>query len=200
MNQKVKRLTYLTIFVALEILFSVVPFLGYIPLGFINATTLHIPVILSSLILGYKEGAFLGFVFGFSSLLKNTFEPNATSFLFSPFFSLGETSGNFLSLVIVFVPRIFLGLWPHFVMGHLKNKYRGLTACFSATFLHTVLVMGLAYLFFAKSYALALGVGADMIVYVILGVVFTSGLAESVIAAIICPLIYRVFEKRRILL
>ena len=38
--------------------------LGYIPLGVINATIIHIPVIIGSLFLGPKKGAFLGFVFG----------------------------------------------------------------------------------------------------------------------------------------
>ena len=199
MNDKVKRMTYLTVFVALEILFSIVPFLGYVPLGFINATTLHLPVILASLILGYKEGMIVGFIFGLSSLLKNTFEPNATSFLFSPFFALGETSGNLLSLVIVFVPRILLGVIPYFIQNHLKNKYRVYLASFLASFFHTILVMGLAYLFFSKSYALALGINIDLLFYTILSLVFTSGLAEAVLASIICPLIYRVFVKGRVL-
>lgn len=51
------------LFTAIIIIMSVTP-LGYIPLGVINATIIHIPVILGALYCGPKRGAFLGFVFG----------------------------------------------------------------------------------------------------------------------------------------
>ena len=44
--------------------------LGYIPLGVITPTTVHIPVIIAGIILGWKKGAFAGFVFGLTSFLK----------------------------------------------------------------------------------------------------------------------------------
>ncbi len=39
--------------------------------------------------------------------------PGITSFVFSPFITVGGISGNFFSLVIALVPRILLGviLW-----------------------------------------------------------------------------------------
>ena len=61
---KMKRITYLTLLITIEIVLASVPFLGYIPLGFVNATTLHLPVIVAGMILGKKEGAIVGFVFG----------------------------------------------------------------------------------------------------------------------------------------
>ena len=71
------------------------PILGYIPLGFTRATIIHIPVIIGSIILGPKYGAFLGFIFGLTSLVNNTFNPTVTSFVFTPFYSLGTYVGNF---------------------------------------------------------------------------------------------------------
>ena len=54
----VKGVTQVALFAALIILMAFTPFLGYIPLGFTRATTLHIPVILASLLLGPKREPF----------------------------------------------------------------------------------------------------------------------------------------------
>ena len=58
--------------------------IGMIDLPIIKATVLHVPVIISALLLGPKKGAFLGGMFGLASLLKNTLVPNLSSFAFSP--------------------------------------------------------------------------------------------------------------------
>ena len=55
--RKTGNLVYISIFTALIIVMGTVPFLGYIPLGVIRATTVHIPVILGSILLGPKAGA-----------------------------------------------------------------------------------------------------------------------------------------------
>ena len=85
-----RKLALMALFSALIVLMAFTPFLGYIPLGFTRATIIHIPVILGSLMLGPSKGAILGVVFGLTSLINNTVNPTATSFVFSPFYSLGE--------------------------------------------------------------------------------------------------------------
>ena len=77
-KNRTKELTETALFVAVIIVMSAVPFLGYIPLGPINATTLHIPVIIGAILFGWKRGALLGGVFGLTSLVKNTISPNAS--------------------------------------------------------------------------------------------------------------------------
>ena len=84
-TSQVKGLVQAALFAALIILMAMVPFLGYIPLGFTRATIIHIPVILGALVLGPKKGAFLGLIFGLTSLINNTMNPTVTSFVFSPF-------------------------------------------------------------------------------------------------------------------
>lgn len=93
-TSQVKGLVQAALFAALIILMAMVPFLGYIPLGFTRATIIHIPVILGALVLGPKKGAFLGLIFGLTSLINNTMNPTVTSFVFSPFYSLGEIRGD----------------------------------------------------------------------------------------------------------
>ena len=81
--------------------FDLLTFLGYIPLGFTRATIIHIPVILASLLLGPKKGAALGFLFGLTSFINNTMNPTITSFVFTPFYNLGEFEGGFGSVIII---------------------------------------------------------------------------------------------------
>ena len=125
MNQskKVARMALAGVMMALIILMSSVPFLGYIPLGVINATIIHIPVIVGAILLGPKYGAFLGLVFGVSSIIKNTFTPNLTSFVFSPFYQMGEYGGNFYSVIISLVPRILIGVVAWAVYQGLRKLF-----------------------------------------------------------------------------
>ncbi len=98
----------------------------YIPLVVINATIIHIPVILGSLFCGPKKGAFLGFVFGFTSCLKSTIAGTSLSSLYSHrclAASFAGTSGIFKSIFIAFVPRILVGVVPYFVYIGIKRFF-----------------------------------------------------------------------------
>ena len=81
---------------ALIVLLAFVPYIGYIklPILAIQATTIHIPVIIGSVVLGPKKGAFLGGLFGLTSLINNTTQPGITAFCFSPFIEIGDGMGG----------------------------------------------------------------------------------------------------------
>ena len=114
-EKKVLDMSLAGIFTAVIIAMSVVPFLGYIPLGFMNATIIHVPVIIGALLLGPKYGAYLGLVFGLTSLVRATLTPTVTSFVFSPFVTIGGYSGNMWSVVISIVPRVLIGVAAYYV-------------------------------------------------------------------------------------
>ena len=84
---------------ALIVLLAFVPYIGYIklPILAIQATTIHIPVIIGSVVLGPKKGAFLGGLFGLTSLINNTTQPGITAFCFSPvsYTHLGQDAAVF---------------------------------------------------------------------------------------------------------
>ena len=122
-SKKTQYMTSMALFLAIEIILVVTP-LGYIPIGPLNATTMHIPVIIAGIVLGKKAGAELGFVFGLTSLIKATIQPGITSFCFSPFVTIGTMSGNYKSLLIAFVPRILLGYLAGFVFEIMKKNNR----------------------------------------------------------------------------
>ena len=105
-NKKTFDMIITALFTGIIIMMAFVPYLGYINLVVIKATMIHVPVIIGSILLGPKKGAFLGFVFGCTSLINNTFNPSLLSFAFSPFYSIGEVGGNFWSIVICFICHI----------------------------------------------------------------------------------------------
>ena len=187
------------LFAALIVLMAFTPFLGYIPLGFTRATIIHIPVIIGALLLGPKKGAILGFVFGLTN-------PTATSFVFSPFYELGEIHGGWQSLIICFVPRILIGVVPYYV-------YRGLTKCskakkagqllplaaagVSGALVNTLLVMNLIFLFFQNAYASANGVASEAVYGFILGIIGINGIPEAIVAGVLVAIVGRILIKGR---
>lgn len=205
-NQRTKGLTQVALFAALIFLMAFTPFLGYIPLGFTRATIIHIPVIIGSLVLGPGKGAFLGGVFGLTSFLNNTFNPTATSFVFSPFYSLGEVSGGVGSLVICFLPRILTGVAPYFVYRaavKLRKKEGVSTvglalAGISGALTNTLLVMNMIYLFFGDKYAAAsqatkTGYG------LILSIIGINGVPEAIVAGILVVLVGKVLMRKSVM-
>lgn len=116
-SNKTFQLVLTGLFAAIIIIMAFTP-LGYIPLVVINATIIHIPVILGSLFCGPKKGAILGFIFGLTSFIKNTMMPSTLSaFVFSPVLAANMmgVAGVFKSMFICFVPRILVGVVPYFI-------------------------------------------------------------------------------------
>ena len=185
-SKKTQYMTSMALFLAIEIILVVTP-LGYIPIGPLNATTMHIPVIIAGIVLGKKAGAELGFVFGLTSLIKATIQPGITSFCFSPFVTIGTMSGNYKSLLIAFVPRILLGYLAGFVFEIIKKNNREnlgvVVGALTGAITNTVLVLSGIYIFFGEAYASAVGVQYSTLVTVLLGVVSTNGILEAILGA-----------------
>lgn len=188
-SKRVKDLVLLSFFICVEIVLMLTP-LGYVNIGPIRATTLHIPVIIASIIMGPKKGMIVGLVFGITSVIINTLTPTPASFLFSPFYSVGEFHGGFQSLIIALVPRVLLGLFSYyiykFLLTFLKNEKLSIAlSAFINTFIHTSLVMGGIYFFFKEGYAAIRNVPYDEVINVIMIVVTTNGVIEMILASIV---------------
>ena len=196
MNRKIKDMALISIFSALIIMLALVPGIGYIPVGPIRATTIHIPVIIGSIIFGPKKGAILGFVFGLTSLINNTVSPTITSFVFSPFYA----GGNLWSLVICFLPRILIGVVPYYVYNFLKkfikNEHLDLgVAGFLGSITNTVLVMNLIFFCFKNQYAAANNIAPGELYDVILGINSINGVVEAVLAMLVTSLVTKVLLR-----
>lgn len=203
-EKKVMDMSLTGIFTAIIITMSVVPFLGYIPLGFMNATIIHVPVIVGALLLGPRYGAFLGFVFGMTSLIKATLTPSVTSFVFSPFITIGGYSGNMWSVVIAIVPRVLIGVVAYYVYGWVMKIARGKKggqtvalwlAGISGAMTNTLLVMNGIYIFFGKSYVAASNKVVERVYDAILAIIVGFGVPEAIVAGILTTAIVKVLFK-----
>lgn len=190
-SQKTSEMVKMALFIALIILLSVTP-LGYIPLGPINATTIQMPVIIGAVIFGWKKGAVLGGVFGLTSLIKNTVQPNITSFVFSPFVPVfGEESGSLWAVLVSLFPRIMIGVVAAGVFALLKNFKLNKTlssaaAGFFGSLANTVLVMGGIYIFFGESYSAAKEIAYSTLMTTVFATITGAGITEAVVSAVIC--------------
>ena len=203
-----KAMTQVALFAALIFIMAFTPFLGYIPLGFTRATIIHIPVIIGSLMLGPKRGAALGFVFGLTSFINNTINPSVTSFVFTPFYSLGDYSGGFGSILICFLPRILVGVVPYYVyrlVTKIAGKWEkkgtavGLAlAGLSGSLTNTLLVMHMILLFFGHDYAMASEITGNVYL-AILAVIGINGVPEAIVAAVIVMLIGKVLMNTKVM-
>lgn len=208
-NRQIISLVQLGLFSAIIIIMAFTPFLGYIPLGFTRATIIHIPVIIGCILFGPKKGAVLGAVFGLTSLINNTLNPTVTSFVFTPFYSLGEYSGGLSSLIVCFLPRILVGVIPYYVY-HFVEKLLGLrpnknnldkkslkkenrrlrlislaTAGVAGSLTNTLLVMHLILILFKDTYAAANGVSVSAVYTFIIGIIAMNGIPEAIVAGLI---------------
>lgn len=202
MNQasaKTQNMVKLALFAGIIVVLSMTS-LGYIPLGVIKATTIHIPVILGSILLGWKAGAVLGGIFGLTSLVVNTITPSLTSFVFTPFYSLDGSGGSLWSLVVCFVPRILVGILPYFIYRGIQKLHGsdivslGI-AGFLGSMTNTLLVMNLIYLLFGERWGAAKQISSDLIYKTILGVIAANGIPEAIVAAVITAAVGKVLIK-----
>lgn len=209
-SEKTLGLVRTALFTALIFVLAVVPGLGYIPLGMLRATTIHIPVILGSVILGPKKGALLGGMFGLTSLVSNTISPTVTSFVFSPVLAMeaGGIGSGVKSVIICFAPRILTGIVPYYMYDGIRKGMRNGkavqavslgTAGIAGSMTNTLLVMNLIYFLFGRQYAAAKHMAYEALYRSILFIIATNGILEAAVAAVLVAAVGQVFIKNRIL-
>ncbi|MBU3810204.1 MAG: ECF transporter S component [Candidatus Niameybacter stercoravium] len=198
-SKNTKFLTLMGVLLAIEIIMAFTP-LGFVPLGFTKATTIHIPVVIGAIFLGPLAGAILGGAFGILSIIINTVSPALTSFVFSPFITIGGAQGNIWSLVIALVPRILIGIVAYYSYKWVskidKTKVIAYaTAGVVGSLTNTVLVMSGIYIFFGQQYAAAKEVTFEALFGVIMGIIGVNGIPEAIVAAIIVAIVCKVLKS-----
>ena len=184
-NSKTNELVLTGLFTAIIVIMAFTP-LGYIPLVVINATIIHIPVILGSLFCGPKKGAFLGFVFGFTSCLKSTIAGTSlSSFVFSP-----VLAASFAGTFIAFVPRILVGVVPYFVYIGIKKVLLSEKKNLWGTILNVVMSVFLAFGVYAFLNKMAgsltsaactgIGIAVGIVVFAVVEAVFVRKNAQVI--------------------
>ena len=197
-STNIRTMTILSLFLAIEFVLLVTP-LGFLRIGPLSATLLHIPVILAAILIGTKYGVFMGLFFGLASVWNATTAPGPISFVFSPFITIGGMSGGWQSLIVALVPRVLLGLiagglFSLFSKKFSRAKSAGMAAGI-ATFVHTIMVLGLIVIFYGEPYAAALGIAQNALLGVLAYTIATNGMLELVLAVVISMSVSKVLPN-----
>lgn len=120
-----KRVTIAGMLGAFSVVLSMTP-IGYIPIPFlgIDATTMHIPVIIGALLGGPAVGTMVGLIFGVSSFLRA-----GTTFFTDP--------------LVAILPRLFIGVMSYYAYKTFKHP---VAASIVGTITNTVGVLSMIYL------------------------------------------------------
>lgn len=137
-SKKTRNLVYYAMIMAIIVMMAAVPFLGYVQIFPIAITLVHIPVIIGTILFGWKAGFLFGLTFGVSSMIVAITRGAATDLLF-------------INPLISVVPRIMFGLiiYPIYrLFERIQSSEAlsiGLTA-FVSSFVHSVLVLAAIFL------------------------------------------------------
>ena len=173
----VRKMTVIGVLSAISIMMSMLPFIGYIPIGPIKATIMHVPVIIGAIIEGPVVGAIIGLIFGLTSLWNAITQPVTLSPLF------------YNPLVSV-LPRILIGIVAYYVYQGVykvsKKVYAsGFIAGIVGSLVNTAGVLGMIYILYADKYLVLMGQQGSSAAKLLFGVVLTSGVPEALVAGLI---------------
>ncbi len=190
-KEKTREMTILAMFIAIILLMTFVPYLGYIQIpGIPSFILIHIPVLIGGAMLGRKASIILGLTFGIGSMIKALYSPGLDYLFIFPWVSV--LPRFIFGLLIYDVVRLFRKLIPSRILA-LSVSFIILTV------IHTLLVVPLLFtafpLAFGANIADNVGSGAlDWInangslsgLFITLGAIFTSnGIIEAVLAGTI---------------
>jgi uncharacterized membrane protein len=173
-REQTREMTILAMFIAIIAVLGLVPnglggTLGFIKIApNLEATIIHVPVLIGAALLGRKFGIYLGLAFGVIS--------NIAAFIYA--------SPLFMYPWVAILPRILFGLiiydTTRFFIKIIKNKIAGvMISFFVLTLIHSLLVLTMLW----TSYSMVLGTGnlfEDFVPYVLLLVVLNVPLASFV--------------------
>ena len=141
-DKRVYEIAVISVFVALIIVFTMIPMVGYIQIGIVALTTMHIPVLIGGTFGGRKVAYTLGLVFGLSSFAYSFMAPTGINVAFQ-------------NPLVSVLPRVLFGLALYEIYGlskkYISNKYLAISVhMVVSTVFHTIVVV-LALVIFAES-------------------------------------------------
>lgn len=193
----VRKMTIIGMLCAISIIMSMTP-IGYVPINpVVNLTIMHIPVIIGAIIEGPLAGAFIGFIFGATSLLRAITGPTVTNFIF-------------MNPLVSILPRMLIGVASYYTYAFVSKRFSKLLESKSngnkdskklktlpaaitgvvGTLVNTGGVLGMTYILYAQRFAEAFisdnpDANAYNPAYIIFGIVGANAIAEAILAAII---------------
>ncbi|HLQ75238.1 MAG TPA: ECF transporter S component [Alloiococcus sp.] len=188
-TNQTKRLAKLGIITAILLIQNFVPLLGNLPIPPLNPTIIHVTVIVTTILMGTKDGMLAGFIWGIIRLFRA--------------FAMPATPLDPLLWVNPFIsvlPRVLIGLTTGFIFYMLSKKFpdsklRISIAAFVGSLTNTIFVMIFIYIFFNAEVAHLMNIDMSNIAYGLMAIIVTSGIPEALVAAFLTPLIVKPLQK-----
>lgn len=182
------KFVLLAFFVSMIILQSFVPFLGNIPLVFLDITIIHITVIIGGILLGEKVGTILGFVWGVSSLTRAFTSGSAFSLLV------------FTNPIIAIIPRVLVGYLAAKTFKVVANTRLGKQVGMSlagvvGSLTNTILVLSSIYFLIGNEFAAFAKQSIDAVPGILMSIVATNGIPEAIASGILTPIVGTILLK-----
>lgn len=173
---KTRKIVVAGMLSAISIILGLTP-LGIIPIGPLNATIMHLPVIIGAVLEGPVVGLVIGALFGLFSLYRASMGGSVLAPLF-------------MNPVVSVLPRLLIGPCAYYVYkGFLGlTKKRALSvgaAAVAGTLTNTIGVMGFIYILYASKYAELMGLQPATVGWTILSASAVNGVPECIVAVIV---------------
>lgn len=182
-RQRLLMITTLGLLMAMIIIMTYIPNLGYITTGFFSITIIHIPVIIGAILTGPIGGLILGATWGLTSWHYAT--------------TLGTIEAAiFVNPLVSILPRILVGLIISYTALGLRKLIplefpRHIVVSIVGTLSNTVLVLSAIFLF-ASSGLVTFNQGLSTIFTFVISL---NGSLEILSAALIAPVVLRALSK-----
>lgn len=181
-HQTTQRLVLLSMFIAIIIVQSLVPFLGYMTIGVVSITLIQLTVAISAILLGNRAGLMTGFVWGLLSFIRSWTSPS------SPLEVL-----MFHNPFIAILPRVLVGLLAGIAYNVISKRKNDILAAsvsgLVASVTNTVLVLGLSAFFFIGLHATMGTVSGTHWLWILLGIAGNNGIFEGIFSFVVTPII-----------
>ena len=199
-RDNLRKMILAAIFIAMIVLLAFTPMLGYIKLGPLSITTIGIPVIIGSILLGPYYGMLLGFVFGMTSFLQ--------CFMGDAFGAALVGISPVFTFITCIVPRVLVGLVPALLFRLIMKRPTNsrtvavFVSALAGSLTNTVFFLGFLGLLFGQTeFIKSMQVGADgskiSLFALLISFAGINAIAEAVTVAIIAPPVYFALQPRK---
>lgn len=197
-RDKLRKMILAAIFIALIVILAFTPMLGYIKIGPLSITTVIIPVVIGSIVLGPYYGALLGFVFGMTSFLQ--------CFMGDAFGAALVGISPFRTFVTCIVPRVCIGIVSGLLFRLIMKRPTNsrtvavFAAALAGALTNTVLFLGFLGLLFGNTETIR-GLfetfGVKSVFALLVAMAGVNAIFEAVAVAIIAPPVYFALQPKK---
>jgi uncharacterized membrane protein len=177
-----RKLTFLGVMLAITFILSVTP-IGFVPLGSVSATIIHVPTIITGIILGPLYGLVMGTLMGIISLVNALTRP------------VTALDPLFINPLVSILPRMPIGVVAYYAYSLIKkilgSKKIGQTVSAAVggilgSMTNTILVLSMLYIIYVKDLMAMFGIESEAGIRVmLLTIITTNAVIEAIVAGVL---------------